>query len=115
MFLLITFALLANRLTGAPMTGVASFYGWETKGPRTASGALWDPRKLTLASWDYPFGTKLRVTNLANGRSVTVVCNDRGPHRRFVRQGRIVDLSQAAFARIADLRAGLIDVKIERL
>lgn len=114
-FLLIAFALLANRLTGAPMTGVASWYGWETKGPRTASGALWDPRKLTAATPSMPFGTRLRVTNLANGRSIIVLCNDRGPAKRFVGRGRIIDLSQAAFARIADLRAGLIDVKIERL
>lgn len=106
-------ALLTCRLIGAPTTGVASFYGWETKGPRTASGALWDPRKLTAATPYMPFGTRLKVTNLANRRSVIVVCNDRGPAKRLVRQGRIIDLSWGAFERLADPRLGLIKVKIE--
>lgn len=93
----------------------ASWYGQAHAGRPTASGELFNPDKLTAASWFYPFGTRLRVTNLANGRSVVVRINDRGPARRLVRRGRKIDLSRAAFSRIADLRTGLIRVRVEPL
>jgi rare lipoprotein A len=69
--------------------GVASVYG--TKGGRTANGEHVYPSALTAAHRTLPFGTKVRVTNQANGRSVTVRINDRGP---FVR-GRVIDLTPA--------------------
>ena len=93
--------------------GTASWYGGGEKlNKYTASGEEFDPNKLTCASWDYPFGTKLLVTNLENGKSVVVRVNDRGPAKRLK---RIIDLSREAFRRIADLKKGLIKVKIKVL
>jgi rare lipoprotein A len=71
--------------------GVASWYGWES-GNRTASGARFNPHAFTAAHRTLPLPTRVRVTNLANQRSVVVVVNDRGP---FVK-GRLIDLSYAA-------------------
>lgn len=62
--------------------------------------------------WDVKFGTRYRVTNVANGKSVVVVVLDRGPNRRL---GRVIDLSKSAFQKIADKKAGLIRVRIEVL
>lgn len=73
-------------------TGVASFYGSELHGRRTASGEKFDMHALTAAHRSLPFGTRLLVTNPANGRSVTVRINDRGPFHG----GRVIDLSRAA-------------------
>jgi rare lipoprotein A len=89
--------------------GIASWYGPELEGRPTASGELFDPAALTAASWHHPFGTELEVTNPSNGKSVRVIINDRGPARRL---GRIIDLSQASFAQIADLDLGLVQVEI---
>src|SRR6202051_2477320 len=69
--------------------GVASFY---TEGTKTASGEKFDTHDLTAAHPTLPFGTKLRVTNVSRGRSVTVRVNDRGPYV----QGRVVDVSHSA-------------------
>jgi hypothetical protein len=71
--------------------GPISFYGNAFLGKRTASGEVFDPERLTMAHRTLPFGTRVRVTNLENQRSVEVIVNDRGP---FVR-GRIADLSAA--------------------
>lgn len=73
-------------------SGVASFYGSELHGRRTASGEKFDMHALTAAHRTLPFGTRLLVTNPANGRSVTVRINDRGPFHG----GRVIDLSRAA-------------------
>lgn len=80
----------------------------------TASGERFENENLTCASWDYSFGTLLRITNAKNGKSVIVRVNDRGPAKRLYRQGRIVDLSKAAFREIASLSKGIIKVKVER-
>lgn len=72
--------------------GVASHYGNEFNGRRTASGAHFDPLALTAAHRTLPFGTRVRVRNLQNGRSVVVRINDRGPWTG----SRVIDLSQAA-------------------
>lgn len=99
---------------GAPTaTGLASWYGEEFKGRRMANGHPYDPNGLTCASWYYDFGTRLHVA--CGGRSVVVVVTDRGPTGRLVRQGRIIDLSRASFARLAPLGKGLVPVKITRL
>ena len=90
--------------------GIASWYGEEHRGKRTANGERFDPDKLTAASWHYKFGTKLKVTNLASGKSVIVICNDRGPNKRLKRE---IDLSHSAFKQIADPKVGLIQVKVE--
>lgn len=94
------------------LIGIASWYGPELEGNPTASGEPFDPGALTAACWTYPFDTLLEVTNPANGRQVIVRVNDRGPARRL---DRLIDLSQASFARIADLDQGLVRVEIKPL
>jgi len=91
--------------------GVVSWYGAQFHNRKTASGERFDSGALTMAHPSLPFGTKARVTNLRNGRSVVVRVNDRGP---FVGQ-RIADLSQAAATEIGMLRKGLAKVRIEVL
>ena len=86
--------------------GVASYYSY---GGRTANGERYNPRQLTAAHRTLPFGTKLLVTNLANGHSVRVRVNDRGP---FIR-GRIVDVSYAAAQQLDMLGSGVEKVKVE--
>ncbi|MGB2599908.1 MAG: septal ring lytic transglycosylase RlpA family protein, partial [Candidatus Omnitrophota bacterium] len=63
-------------------------------------------------SWDYPFDTVLEVTNAHNGKKVQVRVNDRGPSKDLYRQGRIVDLTKAAFKEIEDIRAGVTTVRV---
>lgn len=96
-----------RELTG----GVASYYGAELAGRRTASGERFSPDELTAAHRSLPFGSLLRVTNTRNGRSVVVRVNDRGPfaHRR------VIDLSKAAAREIGMVRTGTAKVKIELL
>lgn len=95
----------------AKQVGVASYYGAELHGHRTASGARFNRHAMTAAHRTLPFGTQLRVTNLSNGKSVVVRINDRGP---FVR-GRIIDVSRAAAERLDMLRSGVAPVRIEAL
>jgi rare lipoprotein A len=91
--------------------GLASYYSDSLRGRPTASGARYDPAALTCAHRSLPFGTRLRVTELAHGRSVVVTVNDRGPLVR----GRVVDLSRAAAAALGMLEAGVARVRLERL
>ena len=86
--------------------GLASFY---TEGSETASGEKFDGHKLTAAHRTLPFGTRVRVTNLANGRSVTVRINDRGP---FV-PGRVVDVSYLAAETLGITGQGIAKVKLD--
>lgn len=76
---------------------------------------IYDHNQLTCAMWDIPFGTILKVTNLTNSKSVVVRVNDRGPAKRLVKRGRIVDLSKRAFSQIAPLEEGLVKVKVSVL
>jgi rare lipoprotein A len=85
--------------------GLASWYGWES-GRRTAMGTRFDPHRLTAAHRTLPLPTRVRVTNLRNGRSVEVLVNDRGPFRR----GRLIDLSYGA-ARAIGIR-GVAPVEV---
>jgi rare lipoprotein A len=87
----------------------ASWYGHEFASRPTASGERFDPNKLTGAHRTLPLGTKLRVTNLQNGRSVMVVINDRGPYVR----PRELDLSLGAARVLGMLRSGVVKVRIE--
>lgn len=96
---------------GYSQRGIASFYADSLQGNKTASGAIFKQTALTAAHKKLPFGSRVKVTNRNNGKSVVVVINDRGP---FVR-GRIIDLSKAAFRKIADLKTGVVDVTIEVL
>ena len=91
--------------------GVASYYGKELAGNRTASGERFDPGQLTAAHRSLPFGTKVRVTNTTNGDSVIVRINDRGPFAH----GRIIDVSHAAAREIGMHRSGTARVKLALL
>lgn len=85
---------------------IASWYGGFHHGRLTASGEVFNQNLLTAAHKTLPFGTKLEVTNLNNGKSVVVEINDRGP---FIK-GRGLDLSREAFKRISPLSKGIIKV-----
>ncbi|MBP9792640.1 MAG: septal ring lytic transglycosylase RlpA family protein [Flavobacterium sp.] len=88
----------------------ASYYSNKFNGRRTASGERFDNKKLTAAHRRLAFGTKVRVTNLRNGRSIIVKINDRGPHVR----SREIDLSRRAFMYLASNKGGgEMRVKIE--
>jgi rare lipoprotein A len=89
--------------------GNASYYGNELAGNRTSSGERFDPAAYTCAHRSLPLGTTLRVTNLANGRSVIVRVNDRGPFTR----GRILDMSLAAARDLAMVGPGHARVRLE--
>ena len=89
--------------------GEASYYAMKYQSRLTASGERFNQAASTAAHRRLPFGTRVRVTNLENRRSVIVRINDRGP---FVK-GRIIDLSQSAFSSIADTRLGVINVEVE--
>lgn len=93
----------------APKTAIASWYGAEFHGRPTSSGETFDMYKKTCAHREYPFGTRLRVTNLNNQRSVECIVNDRGP---FV-PGRDIDLSYAAAREIGLIATGTAPVRIE--
>lgn len=95
----------------APLYGIASWYSESDPNINlhTANGEIFDDTKLTCASWNFKFGTYLKITNLANQRSVVCRVNDRGPSKRL---GRLIDLTQEAFHQIADLRRGLIRVSV---
>lgn len=90
------------------MTGMASFYGGGFHGRHTASGARFDSNGMTAAHRTLPFGTRVRVTHLGNGRSVEVRINDRGP---FV-GGRIIDLSRGAAGALGMQNQGVARVKM---
>ncbi|MBN2035643.1 MAG: septal ring lytic transglycosylase RlpA family protein [Chitinispirillaceae bacterium] len=90
-------------------TGTASYYARKFHGRRTASGERHDMKDFTAAHRKLPFGTRLKVTNLANGKSVIVRVNDRGPHTKK----RIIDLSYAAARNIGLLKQGIAKVVIE--
>ena len=85
----------------------ASWYGNELRGHLMANGYPFNPDALTCASWNYPLGTKLKVTH--NGKSVIVLVTDRGPAKRLHRD---IDLSAAAFKALDNPKLGLIDVNI---
>jgi rare lipoprotein A len=91
------------------ITGHASWYGDEFASRTTASGERFDPDKLTGAHRTLPLGTKVRVTNLLNGRSVMVRINDRGPYM----MRREIDLSYGAARALGMIRRGIARVRIE--
>ena len=91
--------------------GKASYYANMIQGRKTANGQIFDQGKLTAAHRTLPFGTKVKVTNINNHKSVIVTINDRGP---FIR-GRIIDLSSSAFKAIGNPRTGVLNVTMEIL
>ena len=110
--------ILASGCTGEPTAepepppeiteGRASWYGKKFAGRPTTSGEIFDPKKLTAAHLELPFGTRVKVTS-ERGTSVVVTINDRGPHA----DDRIIDLSRAAAQRIGLVEQGVGDVTIE--
>lgn len=90
-------------------TGKASFYADKFEGRPTASGEKYKHNKLTAAHKSLPFGTKVKVTNIANNQTVEVVINDRGPYV----DGRIIDLSKSAAEKLGFVNQGLAEVQIE--
>jgi rare lipoprotein A len=95
----------------AGVTGKASWYGGHHVGRRTASGEIFTRHLRTAAHKDLPLGTKVRVTNLQNRRSVVVRINDRGPYI----DGRIIDLSERAARDLGMLRQGVAEVRLETI
>jgi rare lipoprotein A len=96
--------------------GVASWYGEAHRGKPMANGKKFDPDKLTAASWFYPLGTRVRVTLQSEPeRTILVTITDRGPGRRYVRKGRIIDLTEGAFRELASPDLGLVRVSVERV
>jgi len=89
-------------------SGKGSFYADKFQGRSTASGARFDQHKMTAAHKTLPFGTRVKVVNLANGRSVNVTINDRGP---FV-AGRIIDVSKKAAKKLGMVNTGVANVEI---
>lgn len=117
--LLILFSLLAG-CSGLPFGGVpgdyraegkASYYGKAHHGNKTASGERFNQNDMTAAHRTLPFGTRVKVTNLNNNRSVVVRINDRGPFTR----GRIIDVSHKAAEALDMIRSGVVPVSVESL
>lgn len=107
----ISWAMPAMALGQNSYIGVASWYGGRFHGRRTASGEVFDQNELSAAHRSWPFGLKVRVTNLHNGESVVVKINDRGPYV----EGRSIDLSRAAARAIGLVERGIGLVKMEWL
>lgn len=95
--------------------GWATFYGNELRGRRTASGQRFNPSARVAAHPRYPFGTRVRVTNLTNRRAVIVTIIDRGPARAQQAAGIIIDLSEGAAKRLDFIRAGRARVRVDVL
>jgi rare lipoprotein A len=91
------------------LEGVASYYADEFHGKQTSNGEIYDMNGLTAAHRTFPFGTKVRITNLENGKSVVVRVNDRGPFH----EGRIIDLSLGAAKELDLVKTGTARVRIE--
>ena len=96
----------------AEETGKASFYTVKSSSNLTASGERFDEEEMTCASNDYPFGTILKITNIENSKSIICRVNDRGGFKKYK---RIIDLSKGAFAKIADLKLGVINVTVQKI
>lgn len=105
----ISLLLLSATLFAQVHKGKASYYADKFEGRLTASGVKYKHSKLTAAHRLLPFGTKVKVTNMANNKTVIVEINDRGP---FV-SGRIIDLSKSAAEKLDFVHAGIADVSIE--
>ncbi len=102
-------ATLAHASQGTVETGKAAYYSAAYAGQKTASSERYNPGELVTAHKRHPFGTRLRVTNLKNDKSVIVRVVDRGPFT----SGRVVDVSQRAAQQLGFLRDGIAHVKVE--
>ena len=109
--LLALLPLLLSAQSGSPQTGIATYYARKFDGRRTSSGEKFSNKKLTAAHHSLPYGTKVKVTNLSNNKSVIVTINDRLPKKT----PRSIDLSQAAAKELDFIKAGKAKVRIEVL
>lgn len=100
------------RTPAAALAGTASYYADSLAGNTTANGETYDPRELTAAHRTLPFGTRVSVRRVDNGRSVVVRINDRGP---YAGASRIIDLSRAAAEALQMIRAGVVRVELDVL
>ena len=98
----------ATDLSQFETVGVASWYGKPYHGRRTASGEIYNMNQLTAAHPTLPFGTRVAVTNLENGRTVIVTINDRGPFK----PNRVIDVSRKAAGQLGFLNQGLTRVRV---
>ena len=101
---------LYSPLSCLGVVGTASWYGAGLKGQLMANGKPFNPVSLTCASWNYPLGTKLKITYYK--KMVIVIVTDRGPNKRLK---RLIDLSWGAFKQLADPQVGLITVAVEEV
>ena len=108
-FYLFILQVIVTGVLAQTQTGKGSFYADKFEGSPTASGEKYKHSKLTAAHKTLPFGTKVRVTNVANNLSVEVVINDRGPYV----DGRVIDLSKSAAEKLGFISQGLAEVKVE--
>ncbi len=100
---------LSSTFSIADEEGIASYYSDVFQGRKTASGSIYDRNKLTAAHKTLPYGTKVKITDLKNNKSVIVTITDRGPHSKK----RMVDLSYAAAEKIGLIKAGISNVRME--
>ena len=98
-----------NGTVGETQTGLAAYYSGRLNGRRTASGERYNQDAMTTAHQTLPFGTRVKITNTKNNKSVVLRVNDRGP----TQQGRIVDVSRRAARSLGFLKQGLVDSKLE--
>lgn len=105
-------AIIASAAVASEMgSGTASYYSNAFAGKRTASGEAFDPSSLTAAHRTAPFGSRIHVTNLGNGKDVVVRVNDRGPWTR----GRVIDVSHAAAKKLGMIGSGTAQVSLKLL
>jgi rare lipoprotein A len=97
------------KATTSVESGKIAWYGKKFAGRRTASGEVYNPDAMTMAHKTLPFGTRVKVTNLANKKSVTLRVNDRGP----TQADRIGDVSLAAARQLGMVRSGVADAELE--
>lgn len=107
--LFVILSISAISQSGFPEFGKASFYADKFEGKLTASGEKYKHNDMTAAHKSLPFGTKIKVTNLTNGKTVTVRVNDRGPYIK----DRVIDLSKKAAEKLDFIEIGIVDVKVE--
>ncbi len=108
--LLLLTACSSQRTSQTPsISGQASWYGSQHHGKKTASGERFNQNALTAAHRTLPFGSKVKVTNTLNNKSVTVRINDRGPYNKR----RVIDLSRAAATKIDLLKQGVAPVHLQ--
>src|SRR5688572_32691235 len=115
MVALVAILLMSVRSAGSDpprvLHGLASWYGPGFHGEETASGEVFDQREMVAAHRTLPLGSVIRVTNLENGRRVTLRVIDRGPYGRNLRKGTIVDVSRGAARRLRMVEDGIVKVR----